>query len=176
MSRRRDLLADLPPHRAAASTPILVVTLIWQFTNRLTGTTLPRGVRLGRRQQRPITRRSEQPGQHQQQVKEYHVDMAAALIAAPPTLFVVLVAGKFFVRGPDRRRRQGIKEIIMGALAIRDIRRAYKSRTPYRPVLRYQPRDRRSTSATFRPRASSPRRLNRRVHAAAMIGCGKSTR
>ena len=32
-------------------------------------------------------------------VKEYNVDMAAALIAALPTLFVYVVAGKYFVRG-----------------------------------------------------------------------------
>jgi glucose/mannose transport system permease protein len=32
-------------------------------------------------------------------VKEYNVDMAAAIIAALPTLFVYVVAGKYFVRG-----------------------------------------------------------------------------
>jgi glucose/mannose transport system permease protein len=32
-------------------------------------------------------------------VKEYNVDMAAAIIAALPTLFVYFVAGKYFVRG-----------------------------------------------------------------------------
>ena len=32
-------------------------------------------------------------------VKEYNVDMAAALIAALPTLLVYVVAGKYFVRG-----------------------------------------------------------------------------
>jgi glucose/mannose transport system permease protein len=31
--------------------------------------------------------------------KEYNVDMAAAVIAALPTLVVYLVAGKYFVRG-----------------------------------------------------------------------------
>ena len=30
---------------------------------------------------------------------EYNVDMAAAIIAAAPTLFVYIVAGKYFVRG-----------------------------------------------------------------------------
>jgi glucose/mannose transport system permease protein len=32
-------------------------------------------------------------------VKEYNVDMAAAIIAALPTLFVYVVAGKYFLRG-----------------------------------------------------------------------------
>jgi glucose/mannose transport system permease protein len=32
-------------------------------------------------------------------VKEYNVDMAAAIIAALPTLLVYVVAGKYFVRG-----------------------------------------------------------------------------
>lgn len=32
-------------------------------------------------------------------VKAYNVDMAAALIAALPTLVVYVVAGKYFVRG-----------------------------------------------------------------------------
>lgn len=31
--------------------------------------------------------------------KEYNVDMAAALIAALPTLLVYVLAGKYFVRG-----------------------------------------------------------------------------
>jgi glucose/mannose transport system permease protein len=32
-------------------------------------------------------------------VKEYNVDMAAAMIAALPTLAVYIIAGKYFVRG-----------------------------------------------------------------------------
>ena len=32
-------------------------------------------------------------------VKEYNVDMAAAVFAALPTLFVYIVAGRYFVRG-----------------------------------------------------------------------------
>ena len=32
-------------------------------------------------------------------VKQYNVDMAAALITAAPTLFVYIVAGRYFVRG-----------------------------------------------------------------------------
>ena len=32
-------------------------------------------------------------------VKEYNVHMAAAIIAAFPTLFVYIVAGRYFVRG-----------------------------------------------------------------------------
>jgi len=32
-------------------------------------------------------------------VKEYNVDMAAAIIAALPTLLVYVLAGKYFLRG-----------------------------------------------------------------------------
>jgi glucose/mannose transport system permease protein len=32
-------------------------------------------------------------------VKEYNVDMAAAIITALPTLLVYVLAGKYFVRG-----------------------------------------------------------------------------
>ena len=32
-------------------------------------------------------------------VKEYNVDMAAAMIAATPTLLVYIFAGKYFIRG-----------------------------------------------------------------------------
>ena len=32
-------------------------------------------------------------------VKQYNVDMAAALITAAPTLLVYIVAGRYFVRG-----------------------------------------------------------------------------
>ena len=32
-------------------------------------------------------------------VKEFNVDMAAAIIAGLPTLLVYIVAGKYFVRG-----------------------------------------------------------------------------
>ena len=32
-------------------------------------------------------------------VKEYNVDMAAAMIAALPTLVIYVIAGKYFVRG-----------------------------------------------------------------------------
>lgn len=32
-------------------------------------------------------------------VREYNVDMAAAMIAALPTLVVYVLAGKYFVRG-----------------------------------------------------------------------------
>jgi glucose/mannose transport system permease protein len=32
-------------------------------------------------------------------VKQYNVDMAAALITAAPTILVYIVAGRYFVRG-----------------------------------------------------------------------------
>jgi glucose/mannose transport system permease protein len=70
------------------STPILVVTLIWQY-----------GVVFSGADSKPITVGLNNLANTSSAVKEYNVDMAAALIAALPTLFVYVVAGKYFVRG-----------------------------------------------------------------------------
>jgi glucose/mannose transport system permease protein len=79
------------------STPIMVVTLIWQFTNIWNDFLY--GVVFSGADSKPITVGLNNLANTSSSVKEYHVDMAAALIAAMPTLFVYIVAGKFFVRG-----------------------------------------------------------------------------
>jgi len=79
------------------STPIMVVTLIWQFTNIWNDFLY--GVVFSGADSKPITVGLNNLANTSSSVKEYHVDMAAALIAAAPTLFVYIVAGKFFVRG-----------------------------------------------------------------------------
>ncbi len=79
------------------STPIMVVTLIWQFTNIWNDFLY--GVVFSGADSKPITVGLNNLANTSSTVKEYNVDMAAALIAAMPTLFVYIVAGKFFVRG-----------------------------------------------------------------------------
>ena len=79
------------------STPILVVTLIWQFTNIWNDFLY--GVVFSGADSKPITVGLNNLANPSSSVKEYNVDMAAALIAALPTLFVYIVAGKYFVRG-----------------------------------------------------------------------------
>lgn len=79
------------------STPIVVVTLIWQFTNIWNDFLY--GVVFSGADSKPITVGLNNLANTSSSVKEYNVDMAAALIAAAPTLFVYIVAGKFFVRG-----------------------------------------------------------------------------
>ena len=79
------------------STPILVVTLIWQFTNIWNDFLY--GVVFSGADSKPITVGLNNLSNTTSSVKEYNVDMAAALIAALPTLIVYVVAGKYFVRG-----------------------------------------------------------------------------
>jgi glucose/mannose transport system permease protein len=79
------------------STPILVVTLIWQFTNIWNDFLY--GVVFSGADSKPITVGLNNLSNTSSSVKEYNVDMAAAMIAALPTLFVYVVAGKYFVRG-----------------------------------------------------------------------------
>jgi len=79
------------------STPIMVVTLIWQFTNIWNDFLY--GVVFSGADSKPITVGLNNLSNTSSSVKEYNVDMAAALIAALPTLFVYIVAGKYFVRG-----------------------------------------------------------------------------
>lgn len=79
------------------STPILVVTLIWQFTQIWNDFLY--GVVFSGADSKPITVGLNNLSNTSSSVKEYNVDMAAALIAALPTLFVYVVAGKYFVRG-----------------------------------------------------------------------------
>jgi glucose/mannose transport system permease protein len=79
------------------SIPILVVTLIWQFTNIWNDFLY--GVVFSGADSKPITVGLNNLANTSSTVKEYNVDMAAALIAALPTLIVYVLAGKFFVRG-----------------------------------------------------------------------------
>jgi len=78
-------------------TPILVVTLIWQFTNIWNDFLY--GVVFSGADSKPITVGLNNLANTSSSVKEYNVDMAAALIAALPTLAVYVLAGQYFVRG-----------------------------------------------------------------------------
>lgn len=77
--------------------PIIVVSCIWQFTqiwnDYLFGASFTAG------QSAPITVALNNIVNVSMGRKEYNVDMAAAMIAALPTLIVYVVAGRYFVRG-----------------------------------------------------------------------------
>jgi glucose/mannose transport system permease protein len=79
------------------SAPILIVTVIYQFTNIwndfLFGSTFAAG------DQSPMTVAVNNVVNTSTGVTEYNVNMAVAIIAAAPTLFVYVVAGRYFVRG-----------------------------------------------------------------------------
>jgi glucose/mannose transport system permease protein len=79
------------------SAPIFIVTVIYQFTNIwndfLFGATFSSG------DQMPMTVALNNVVNTSTGVVEYNVNMAAAIIAAFPTLFVYIVAGRYFVRG-----------------------------------------------------------------------------
>nr|WP_297357441.1 carbohydrate ABC transporter permease [uncultured Caldimonas sp.] len=79
------------------STPILVVTLIWQFTNIWNDFLY--GVVFSGAESKPVTVGLNNLANTSSVVKEYNVDMAAAMIAALPTLVIYVIAGKYFVRG-----------------------------------------------------------------------------
>jgi glucose/mannose transport system permease protein len=79
------------------SGPITVVSVIWQFTQIWNDFLF--GVVYSAGDQQPITVALNNLVNTSTGVKEYNVDMAAAIIAALPTLFVYVVAGKYFVRG-----------------------------------------------------------------------------
>jgi glucose/mannose transport system permease protein len=79
------------------STPILVVTLIWQFTNIWNDFLF--GVVFSGADSKPITVGLNNLANTSSSVKEYNVDMAAAMNAAIPTLAGYVLAGKYFVRG-----------------------------------------------------------------------------
>jgi len=80
-----------------SSGPIVVVTVIWQFTNIwndfLFGASFAAG------EGAPMTVALNNLVSSSTGVKEYNVHMAAAIIAAFPTLLVYVVAGRYFVRG-----------------------------------------------------------------------------
>lgn len=79
------------------SGPILVVCIVWQFTqiwnDFLFGAVFASG------DSEPVTVALNNLVNTSTGVKEYNVNMAGALIAAGPTLLVYLAAGRYFVRG-----------------------------------------------------------------------------
>jgi glucose/mannose transport system permease protein len=79
------------------SGPIIVVCVIFQFTNIwndfLFGASFAAG------ESAPMTVALNNLVNSSTGVKEYNVHMAAAMIAALPTLLVYIVAGRYFVRG-----------------------------------------------------------------------------
>ena len=79
------------------SLPIFMVCFIWQFTQIWNDFLF--GVVFGSADAQPVTVALNNLVNTSTGVKEYNVDMAAAIIAALPTLLLYLVAGKYFVRG-----------------------------------------------------------------------------
>ena len=79
------------------STPIIMVTLIWQFTNIWNDFLF--GVVFSGTESKPITVGLNNLANTSSSVKAYNVDMAAAIIAGLPTMVIYVLAGKFFVRG-----------------------------------------------------------------------------
>jgi glucose/mannose transport system permease protein len=79
------------------STPILIVTVIYQFTNIwndfLFGSTFAAG------DTSPMTVALNNLVNTSTGIVEYNTNMAAAIIAAAPTLIVYIVGGRYFVRG-----------------------------------------------------------------------------
>ncbi|MBV9635526.1 MAG: carbohydrate ABC transporter permease, partial [Methylobacteriaceae bacterium] len=80
-----------------SSGPIIVVTVIFQFTNIwndfLFGSSFASG------ESAPMTVALNNLVATSTGVREYNVDMAAAMFAAIPTLLVYVLAGRYFVRG-----------------------------------------------------------------------------
>ena len=80
-----------------SSGPIIVVTVIWQFTNIWNEFLF--GASFSDYSSFPITVALNNLVNSSTGVKEYNVHFAGAFIAAIPTLVVYLVSGKYFVRG-----------------------------------------------------------------------------
>jgi glucose/mannose transport system permease protein len=79
------------------STPIFVVSIIWQTTQIWNDFLF--GVAFSGSDSQPVTVALNNLVNTSTGVKEYNVDMAAAIIAGIPTLFVYIVSGKYFLRG-----------------------------------------------------------------------------
>lgn len=77
--------------------PAIVVTVIWQFTQIWNDFLFGIAFTVG--DSNPVTVALNNIVNTSTGVKEYNVDMAAAIIAALPTLLVYIIAGKYFVRG-----------------------------------------------------------------------------
>lgn len=80
-----------------SSAPIIVVCVIYQFTNIWNDFLF--GVSFASGGSAPMTVALNNLVASSTGVKEYNVDMAAAVIAALPTLIVYVVAGRYFMRG-----------------------------------------------------------------------------
>ncbi len=79
------------------SLPIFMVCFIWQFTQIWNDFLF--GVVFGGSDAQPVTVALNNLVNTSTGVTEYNVNMAAAIIAALPTLVLYMVAGKYFVRG-----------------------------------------------------------------------------
>lgn len=79
------------------SLPVFMVCFIWQFTQIWNDFLF--GVVFGGADARPVTVALNNLVNTSTGVTEYNVNMAAAIIAALPTLLVYGLAGKYFVRG-----------------------------------------------------------------------------
>ncbi|PSJ59936.1 carbohydrate ABC transporter permease [Pseudaminobacter soli (ex Li et al. 2025)] len=80
-----------------SSAPIIVVTVIWQFTNIWNDFLF--GASFGDFKSQPMTVALNNLVSSSSGVKEYNVHFAGAILAALPTLFVYIVSGRYFVRG-----------------------------------------------------------------------------
>ena len=79
------------------SAPIIVVTVIWQFTNIWNDFLFGSSFSFG--ESAPVQVALNNMVLTSTSVKQYNVDMAAAFIAAFPTIVVYVLAGKYFIRG-----------------------------------------------------------------------------
>ncbi|WP_309666229.1 ABC transporter permease subunit, partial [Tabrizicola sp.] len=79
------------------SGPIAVVSVIWQFTNIWNDFLF--GASFSDLDSTPMTVALNNLVNSSTGVKEYNVHFAGAILAALPTLFVYIVAGRYFVRG-----------------------------------------------------------------------------
>lgn len=77
--------------------PIVMVCLIWQFTQIWNDFLF--GVVFASGDTQPVTVALNNLVNTSTGAKEYNVDMAAAMIAGLPTLVVYILAGKYFLRG-----------------------------------------------------------------------------
>jgi glucose/mannose transport system permease protein len=80
-----------------SSGPIIVVTVIWQFTNIWNDFLF--GVSFGGYDAQPVTVALNNLVNSSGGGQEYNVHFAAAILAALPTLVVYIVSGRYFVRG-----------------------------------------------------------------------------
>ena len=80
-----------------SSAPIIVVTVIWQFTNIWNDFLF--GASFADVDSLPMTVALNNLVSSSTGVKEYNVHFAGAVLAALPTLIVYIVSGRYFVRG-----------------------------------------------------------------------------